>query len=53
MARLRSGLSENMILESDIEQRLVHGIEELGGLCIKVGQDGWPDRLCILPGGRV
>ena len=42
-----------MILESDIEQRLVHGIEKLGGLCIKVGQDGWPDRLCILPGGRV
>ena len=29
-----------MILESDIEQRLVHGIEKLGGLC-------------ILPGGRV
>ena len=29
-----------MILESDIEQRLVHGIEKLGGLC-------------ILPGGHV
>ena len=42
-----------MILESDIEQRLVHGIGKLGGLCIKFGQDGWPDRLCILPGGRV
>ena len=43
----------NMILENDIELRLVHGIEQLGGLCIKVGQDGWPDRLCVLPGGRV
>ena len=29
-----------MILESDIEQRLAHGIEKLGGLC-------------ILPGGRM
>ena len=42
-----------MILENDIEQRLVRDIEKLGGLCIKVGQDGWPDRLCILPGGRL
>ena len=53
MARLCPVVPESMILESDIEQRLVHGIEKLGGLCIKVGQDGWPDRLCILPGGRV
>ena len=29
--------AESMILENDIEQRLVHGIEKLGGLCIKVG----------------
>ena len=42
-----------MILENDVELRLVRGIEKLGGLCIKFGQDGWPDRLCILPGGRV
>ena len=42
-----------VILENDVELRLVRGIEKLGGLCIKFGQDGWPDRLCILPGGRV
>lgn len=42
-----------MIFESDIERKLVTGIEKLGGECIKIGQDGWPDRLAILPGGSV
>lgn len=27
------------------------GVESLGGQCPKMGQDGWPDRLAILPGG--
>ena len=31
---------EKVILENDVELRLVHGVEKLGGLC-------------ILPGGRV
>ena len=42
-----------MILETDIESRLVRGIEKRGGQCLKIGVDGWPDRLCLLPGGRV
>ena len=40
-----------MILERDVEQRLARRVEALGGLCIKAGQDGWPDRIVMLPGG--
>lgn len=40
-----------MIYESDIEERLVKGIEKLGGVCLKMGQDGWPDRIAALPNG--
>lgn len=42
-----------MILETDIENRLVRGVEKRGGICLKVGMDGWPDRLCLMPGGKV
>lgn len=42
-----------MVFESDIEQKLVTGIEALGGLCIKHGQDGWPDRIVVIPGGQL
>ena len=41
-----------MELERDVERYLCRRVEELGGLCIKVGQNGWPDRLCILPHGQ-
>ena len=41
-----------MIYESDIEQNLVLGVEKLGGVCLKHGQDGWPDRVVMLPGGH-
>ena len=40
-----------MIYESDIERKLVTGVEKLGGVCLKHGQDGWPDRVVLLPGG--
>ena len=42
--------------ESAIEARLVRMVRELGGLCFKFvspGNPGVPDRLIILPGGRV
>lgn len=42
-----------VVYESDIEARLVTGVENLGGECIKHGQDGWPDRIVVLPGGEV
>lgn len=43
-------------LEQDVEDDLVKGVEALGGLCLKVkvlGRVGFPDRLVLLPGGRV
>ena len=40
--------------ESQIERRLAEGVEKLGGLCPKFqGGAGWPDRVAVLPGGRV
>ena len=42
-----------MLFESDIERRLVTGVEKLGGVCLKAGQEGWPDRIAILPDSRL
>lgn len=42
--------------ESAIEAKLVKGIQKVGGLCYKFtspGNPGVPDRIIILPGGRV
>ena len=42
--------------ESSIERGLVQRIKRAGGLCLKlspVGLAGIPDRLVLLPGGRV
>lgn len=47
--------SENL-KESTIEAKLVRKVRELGGLCYKFvspGNPGVPDRLIILPEGRV
>ena len=43
-------------MEKDVERYLRSEIEKLGGLCLKFvspGNAGVPDRLVILPGGRV
>lgn len=43
-------------LEKDIEAKLVALIRRRGGLCLKWVCPGWagvPDRICLLPGGRV
>lgn len=43
-------------LEKDIERRLVNLVEHHGGLCLKWVCPGWagvPDRIVLLPGGRV
>lgn len=45
-----------MTLERDIERRLVNGVKKLGGRAFKwvsPGNVGVPDRIIILPGGRV
>ena len=42
--------------EAEIEGRLVRGVKEAGGLCYKFvspGNPGVPDRLILLPGGRI
>ena len=44
------------MLEKDIERYLKREIEAMGGLCLKFispGNAGVPDRLILLPGGRV
>lgn len=37
--------------EKQVENRLIRLIESLGGLCLKWGMFGLPDRICILPWG--
>lgn len=43
-------------LEKDIEKKLREMVEKRGGLCLKWVCPGWagvPDRIILLPGGRV
>ena len=44
------------VTEKSIEQALVHQAKKYGGMAVKFvspGLDGVPDRLLLLPGGRV
>lgn len=44
------------MLESDIEDRLVTQVRQMGGVAYKwvsPGNSGVPDRIIIMPGGRV
>ena len=44
------------INERDIERRLVMAVRAAGGICPKLvspGTDGMPDRMVLLPGGRI
>ena len=44
------------MLEKQIEQKLIKAVKALGGLCPKFtspGFDGVPDRLVLLPKGRM
>ena len=46
----------NLTLEKDIEAKLVKLVKQHGGLCLKWVCPGWagvPDRIILLPGGRV
>ena len=43
-------------MEKSLERELAQGIRRLGGLCLKFetpGYTGVPDRIILLPGGRV
>lgn len=47
---------EHSMLERVVEQRLVEAVRKAGGLCPKFVSPGWdgvPDRLVLLPGGRM
>ena len=42
--------------EREIERKLVKAVARLGGTCPKLscpGYDGMPDRLVLLPGGKI
>lgn len=44
------------MLERDVEKKLVEGVRALGGTAYKFispGRAGVPDRIVVLPGGRV
>ncbi len=44
------------MLEREVEKRLLKPVRELGGLCLKFvtpGYTGVPDRIILLPGGRI
>ena len=42
-----------MRYEADVERMLTACVERAGGVCLKHGQDGWPDRIVVLPGGAL
>ena len=45
-----------LIREREIEVFLRQKIKSAGGLCLKFVSPGWagaPDRLCLLPGGKI
>ena len=51
----QKGLCKPM-LEKQIERKLVNTVKAAGGLCPKFvspGMDGMPDRLILMPGGRL
>lgn len=46
----------NSLREKAIEQKLVQTVKAMGGICPKFvspGYDGMPDRLILLPNGRI
>lgn len=47
---------EQKVCEKLIEQKLVQAVRKSGGLCLKFVSpnfDGMPDRLILLPGGKI
>ena len=44
------------ILEKELEAKLVKGVKQMGGQCLKwtsPGTTGLPDRIILLPGGLI
>lgn len=45
-----------MEYERDVERRLTSSVKKLGGKCIKLSsanEEGLPDRMVLLPGGKI
>lgn len=42
-----------MELERDVEEYLSREVEAARGVCLKHGVNGWPDRIVMLPGGKL
>ena len=38
--------------EAGIEKKTIKALEALGCICLKVGHEGWPDRLILVGQGR-
>lgn len=52
--RVKGG--RNPLRERSVETRLCRGVNQAGGLCLKFvspGCTGVPDRIVLLPGGRI
>ena len=55
-ARARGNSGGQNVDEKSVERHLVTGVKKLGGMCMKFvspGTPGVPDRLIILPPGRI
>lgn len=45
-----------MIREKEVEKKLVTAVKKMGGICpkwVSPGTDGMPDRIVLLPGGKI
>lgn len=55
MDRIAKIVKHAEVSEKALERYLVRRVKEEGGLCLKYsnpGMTGYPDRLCLLPGGK-
>lgn len=42
-----------MSIEKRLENRFIREVKSIKGAAVKFGFDGWPDRVALLPGGRI
>lgn len=45
-----------LIREKEVEKKLVTAVKKMGGICpkwVSPGTDGMPDRIVLLPGGKI
>jgi len=45
-----------LIREKEVENKLIAAVKKMGGICpkwVSPGTDGMPDRIVLLPGGKI